>query len=94
MNAVSNLTFTVETVHDFKNKMLPTLDLQVEVIKAEYKKRRIDQISFTFFQKPMKTPLVIGSASAMATNQKHNILSNEVVKRLSNEVRTEATLRG
>ena len=39
MNAVSNLTFTVETVHDFQNKMLPTLDLQVEVIKVEYKKK-------------------------------------------------------
>ena len=48
MNAVSNLTFTVETVHDIPNKMLPTLDLQVEVIKVEYKTKLIDQISFTF----------------------------------------------
>ena len=36
MNSVSNLTFTVVTAHDFQNKMLPTLDLQVEVRKAEY----------------------------------------------------------
>ena len=27
MNSVSNLTFAVETVHDFQNQMLPTLDL-------------------------------------------------------------------
>ena len=84
MNSVSNLTFTVETVHNFQNKMLQTLDLQVEVRRAEYKKRMIDQISFNFFQKPMKTPLVLGAESAMALNQKNNILSNEVVRRLSN----------
>mgnify|MGYP001221179344 CR=1 FL=1 len=32
----------------------------------------------------MKTPLVIGAESEMALNQKNNILSNEVVRRLSN----------
>ena len=64
--------------------MLPTLDLQVEVIKVEYKNQLIDQISFTFFQKPRKTALVIGFTSAMAAYQKHNILSNEIIRRLSN----------
>ena len=58
MNSVSNLTFTVETAEDFQNKMLPTLDLQIEVKQAAYRKKMIDQISFTYFQKAMKTPLV------------------------------------
>ena len=50
MNSVSSmLTFTSETVYDLPNKMLPSLDLQVEVIKVEYKNQLIDQISFTFF---------------------------------------------
>merc|ERR1712074_464646 len=84
MNGVSNLTFTVETTEDFQNKMLPTLDLQIEVKQVVYRRRMIDQISFTYFQKAMKTPLVLGAQSAMSLNQKNNILSNEIVRRLSN----------
>ena len=32
----------------------------------------------------MKTPLVIGEKSAMSAHQKFSILSNEVIRRLSN----------
>ena len=32
----------------------------------------------------MKTPLVIGEASAMSDHQKFSILSNEVIRRMSN----------
>ena len=32
----------------------------------------------------MKTPLVIGEASAMSDHQKFSILSNEIIRRMSN----------
>ena len=77
MNAVnSDLTFTVETVHDFPNKRLATLDLEVEVVD--------NQIIYSYFQKTMKTPLVIDERSAMSDHQKFSILTNEVIRRMSN----------
>ena len=85
MNSVSSmLTFTAETIYNFENRMLATLDMQVEVIKVEHREEMVDQISFSYYQKPMKTPLVIGYSSAMGQHQKFSILSNEVIRRLSN----------
>ena len=77
MNAVnSDLNFTVESVHDFVNRRLATLDFEIEVLD--------NQIVYSYFQKAMKTPLVIGEASAMSDHQKFSILSNEVIRRMSN----------
>ena len=77
MNAVNeDLKFTVETVYDFQNRRLATLDFECEVIEK--------QISYSYFQKSMKTPLVIGAESAMSEHQKISILSNEVIRRMSN----------
>ena len=77
MNAVSeDLEFTIETVYDLQNRRLATLDFECEVID--------NQISYSYFQKPMKTPLVIGAASAMSEHQKFSILTNEVIRRMSN----------
>ena len=51
-----------------------------------------NQISYSYFQKSMKTPLVIGAASAVSEHQKFSILSIEVIRRMSNmsESRTQA----
>ena len=77
MNSVNvDLTFTVESVHDFANGRLATLDFECEVIN--------NQIVYSYFQKEMKTPLQIGEASAMSDHQKFSILSNEVIRRMSN----------
>ena len=77
MNSVnSDLTFTVETVQDFPNKRLATLDFECEIVE--------NQIIYSYFQKHMKTPLVIGEASAMSDHQKFSILSNEIIRRMSN----------
>jgi hypothetical protein len=58
LNAVSeDLKFTVETVYDFENNRLATLDFECEFIE--------NQISYSYFQKSMKTPLFIGAESAM-----------------------------
>ena len=49
MNSVSpKLTFNMENVHDFPNKRLVTLDMVIEVVE--------NQISYSYYQKPMKTP--------------------------------------
>ena len=75
MNAVNeDLEFTIETVYDFENRRLATLDFECEVID--------NQISYSYFQKSMKTPLVIGASNAMSEHQKISILSNEVIRRM------------
>ena len=85
MNDVNkNLEFTVETAAEFENERLPTLDFQVW-------QEGDGSINHTYFQKPMKTPLVIMARSDMGTQQKVQILANELTKRLSNinETRTD-----
>ena len=37
-----------------------------------------------FFEKPMRTPLVVMERSAMGLHQKHSILANDLVRTLSN----------
>ena len=39
---------------------------------------------YSYFQKSMKSALVIRKASAMSAHQKFSILSNEVIRRMSN----------
>ena len=55
---------------------MATLNFECEVID--------NQISYSYFHKSMKTPLVIGAASAMSEHQKFSILTNEVIRRMSN----------
>ena len=66
----------METVPDFQNKRLATLDIECEVIK--------NQNSYSYFQKSMKTSLVLGENSTMFEHQKFSILSNKVIRRMSN----------
>ena len=77
MNAINpDLVFTTEVQEDFKNERLPPLDFQAWISE--------DKISHSFFQKPMKTPYVLMAKSAMALQQKFQILSNDLTRRLSN----------
>ena len=69
-----DVQFTVETADDFQSGWLPTLDLDLSL--------RGDTISHTYYQKPMRTPLLIMERSAMSSQMKYNILSNEVMRRL------------
>ena len=43
-----------------------------------------NKVTHSYFQKPMKTPMVIMERSAMARHQKFQILRNELTRRLSN----------
>ena len=78
MNSInSDLEFTIETPEDFPEEKLPTLDFKIwqEPDKT---------INHCYYQKEVKTPFVIMARSGMATQQKLQILSNELTRRLSN----------
>ena len=77
MNTVNpNLKFTVETAYDFPDQRLATLDFAVEEVRGI--------IHYTYFQKSMKTPLVLMAKSAMGKQQKYSIMTNELIRRMSN----------
>ena len=78
MNSVNkDLQFTVESPEDFPKEQLPTLDFKIWQEQEQ-------TINHTYYQKPMKTPLVVMARSGMATQQKIQILANELTRRLSN----------
>ena len=76
------LKFTVETEEDFENRRLPTLDCELWMEPIQDQKRQ--KVNFSFFQKSMKTPFVVMKESAMSQSQKISILSNDLIRRLSN----------
>ena len=77
MNSInSDLTFTVEWAGEFSNKRLPTLDFSMWIEQG--------LIRHTFYEKEMKNQILVMRKSSMAEKQKIDILSNEVVRRLSN----------
>ena len=74
-----DLEWTVELETDFaEGKGIPTLDFSVywEVERGRFE--------YTYFEKQMKNPVVIQKRSAMGRNQKYQILSNELVRRMGN----------
>ena len=78
MNSVNkDLVFTTETQEDFKSERLPTLDFEMWVTPE-------NKIEHSFYQKPMKTPLLLMERSGMSNQKKYQILSNDLTRRLSN----------
>ena len=77
MNSVNpDLRFTTEAPEDFKKKRLPTLDFVIWMV---------DGILYhSYYEKDMKTQYTVMQRSAMSEHQKMSILSNELVRRLSN----------
>ena len=70
MNTVNpDLKFTAETVSDFENSRLPTLDFELWL-------DTYGKIQHHYFKKPMKSEFVIMKSSAMSQKQKIAILSN------------------
>ena len=72
-----DLVFTAEIPEEFKDNKLPTLDFFLWLLQD-------GQLNHSYFQKSMKTPLVIMEQSAMSDKQRHSILANELIRRLSN----------
>ena len=76
MNSINpDLEFTVETEDDFENKRLPTLDFEIW-------QDQNGALKHMYYQKNMKTPLVVMARSGMANKQQIQILANEVTRRL------------
>ena len=77
MNSVNdNLRFTTEAPEDFENNRLPTLDFVIWMVAG--------LLYHTYYEKAMKNQLTVMQRSAMSENQKMAILSNELVRRVSN----------
>jgi hypothetical protein len=57
-----DLVFTAEIPEEFKDHKLPTLDFYLWLARSGL-------LNHSYFQKDMKTPLVIMERSAMSTNQ-------------------------
>ena len=72
-----DLEFTTEIPEEFPKSKLPTLDFLLWLEKSGL-------LNHSYFEKAMKTPYVIMSRSAMCDHQRYSILSNELVRRLSN----------
>ena len=73
----NNLEFTAEIPEEFPNQKLPTLDFFLWLDRAGL-------LNHSYYQKSMKTPLVIIKNSALRDNQRYSILSNELIRRMSN----------
>ena len=77
MNSINpDLRFTVESEEDFENGRIQTLDFE-EWSNPD------GTVSHSFFEKAMQTPLVTMERTAMAAQQKHAILANDLVRRLT-----------
>ena len=84
MNSVyKSLKFTVEIEEDFENLRLPTLDCELFMNRENYK------LSYSFFEKPMKSPFCVMKNSAMSEKSKMSILSQDLIRRMQN---TEETI--
>ena len=71
-----DLKFTTESQENFETERLPTLDFELWLEKGK--------IHHSYYQKPMKTPYILMARSAMSYQQKMQINSNELTRRLSN----------
>ena len=77
MNDINvDLVFTTETRKDFENGRLATLDFEVDVVD--------DILTWRYFQKAMRTPLVMMADTAMSDHQRYSIMTNELIRRMSN----------
>ena len=77
MNDINeDLVLTVECADDFPEKRLPTLDFYLWVVGG--------LLLWSYFEKSMRSQLVMMKRSAQGEQQKMDILSNELVRRMSN----------
>ena len=77
MNSINpDLKFTTEAPEDFDKDRLPTLDFVIWMVKGI--------IFHSYYEKKMKNQLTVMQRAATSEHQKMAILSNELVRRLSN----------
>ena len=71
------LNFTTETEEDFSDGWLPTLDTAIRVSEE-------NKILFKFWEKPTNSNRTLDRRTAMGENQKLQVLTQEVIRRLGN----------
>jgi hypothetical protein len=77
MNSVNaDLKFTTAAPEDFTKNRLPIMEFVIWMVAGI--------LYHTFYEKPMKSQFTVMQRSAMSEHQKMAILSNEMVRRLSN----------
>ena len=78
MNDINpDLTFTAEVADDFEDQKLPTLDTKLWM-------RQDGTLVHSYFEKEMRTQILLEKDSAMSVRQKFCILGNELTRRLYN----------
>ena len=78
MNGINtDLVFTTELQEDFEDYKIPTLDFKMWLEEDL-------EINHTFYEKPMKTQIMIPRRSAMPEKMKMSIASNDLNRRMSN----------
>ena len=78
MNSINpDLRFTAELSEDFEDGRLPTLDFSLWLEKDQ-------TLCHTYFEKSMRTQMVLPKRSAMGQRQKSAINSNDANRRISN----------
>ena len=76
MNSINDdLTFTAEVASDFADGRLPTLDFSLW-------QREEGELTHSYFEKSMKSQVMLEKESAMSVKQKITIQSNELTRRL------------
>ena len=56
------------------------MDFETEVDEG----KEVEIVQYSYFERPMKTPLVLMANSSMGEHQKYSIKTNELVRRMSN----------
>ena len=79
---------TTELSEDFENGRLPTLDLNLEIIKVKAQEQgenleqpHVPQVKYTFYMKPSASPMCMLEQSAMPQVIKDCTLSQELIRR-------------
>ena len=73
------IRLTVETPCNFKDGMLPVLEIKVRINEIE-----MNRIDFEYYEKPTKNPRVVLASSALSQSKKRTILTQEGLRRLRN----------
>ena len=88
MNDINpDLTFTAEVEDDYEDRRLPTLDFSLWIKKG-------GEISHSYYEKDMKSQIMLERDSAMSTKQKITIQANELTRRLYNINEEDPDLEG
>ena len=77
-NSISDMIeFTVDVPSNYEEDKMPILDMKVWLNDE-------DEVEYMFYEKPMKSTLVINKQSALPENVKMKTLTQEVFRRLHN----------